>query len=492
MSAALSCACAKTVTISRDVLMDKIQGGWAGQTFGCTYGGPTEFKYNGVIIGDEVTVPWDEENRVKYYFDHEPGLYDDVYMDLSFLKVIDLYGLEAPADSFANAFAHASYNLWHANQAARYNILSGLKAPECGHWLNNPHADDIDFQIEADFAGLISPAMPMAAQTICDKVGHIMNYGDGYYGGLYVAAMYSLAFVRDDIVSVVKDALGIIPRKSDYYKCVSDAIKWSLENPDWKVTWQMVQDKWSEEITCPKGVDDPFDIDAKINSAYVVMGLLYGNGDMDRTLEISMRCGQDSDCNPATAAGILGTLIGYEAIPSRWTAPLAEVLDVPFAHTDISLADSYEMSYRIALDNVSACGGSITDDALVIPVRKIRPAPYEKSFEGMSLITKKKDRYNNFRKPYHLEFESAGIALEGKVNVPKDQKYSSDYVAELEVTIDGRTQTVLMPAAFATRKFDIFWDYTLPSGKHVCDIVWKNPAPQTNVVLESIILYDRK
>ena len=34
-------------TISKEKLMDKIKGGWAGQTIGCTYGGPTEFKYNG-------------------------------------------------------------------------------------------------------------------------------------------------------------------------------------------------------------------------------------------------------------------------------------------------------------------------------------------------------------------------------------------------------------------------------------------------------------
>lgn len=33
-------------TISKEKLMDKIKGGWAGQTIGCTYGGPTEFKYS--------------------------------------------------------------------------------------------------------------------------------------------------------------------------------------------------------------------------------------------------------------------------------------------------------------------------------------------------------------------------------------------------------------------------------------------------------------
>ena len=36
-----------TVKLTRAELLDKIKGGWAGQTIGCTYGGPTEFKYKG-------------------------------------------------------------------------------------------------------------------------------------------------------------------------------------------------------------------------------------------------------------------------------------------------------------------------------------------------------------------------------------------------------------------------------------------------------------
>src|SRR5678815_2941719 len=65
-------------------------------------------------------------------------------MDLTFVDVFEKYGLDAPVDSFANAFAHAGYMLWHANQAGRYNILHGIKAPQSGYWKNNPHADCID------------------------------------------------------------------------------------------------------------------------------------------------------------------------------------------------------------------------------------------------------------------------------------------------------------------------------------------------------------
>lgn len=61
-------------------------------------------------------------------------MYDDVYMDLTFLEVMQEEGINAPAESFAKAFANADYKLWHANQAARYNILHGIMPPASGHW----------------------------------------------------------------------------------------------------------------------------------------------------------------------------------------------------------------------------------------------------------------------------------------------------------------------------------------------------------------------
>ena len=151
-------------------------------------------------LGEDIDQVANMMNRV-------PTLYDDIYMDLTFVGVFDRLGIDAPLDSLANAFAHEGYALWHANQAARYNILRGIKAPMSGHWKNNPHADDIDYQIEADYAGIMSPGMPNTASKISDKVGHIMNYGNGWYGGVYVGAMYALAFVTDDIDFIVKEGL---------------------------------------------------------------------------------------------------------------------------------------------------------------------------------------------------------------------------------------------------------------------------------------------
>lgn len=53
--------------LSEQVLKDKVKGAWAGQTLGCSYGGPTEFKFLGTIIQDYIPIPWNEHMVKKWY-----------------------------------------------------------------------------------------------------------------------------------------------------------------------------------------------------------------------------------------------------------------------------------------------------------------------------------------------------------------------------------------------------------------------------------------
>ena len=212
-----------TITLTKEVLRDKIMGGWAGQTIGVTFGGPTEFRFCGTMIQEYRPIAW-YDGYIKNTMENNPGLYDDIYMDLTFVDIFEQKGLDAPIEDFANAYARAGYMLWHANQVGRYNILHGIAAPKSGHWINNPHADCIDYQIESDFAGLMSPGMPNTASQISDKIGHIMNYGDGWYGGVYMGAMYALAFTSNDIQFIVREGLKTIPQQSRFYKVIQDVI----------------------------------------------------------------------------------------------------------------------------------------------------------------------------------------------------------------------------------------------------------------------------
>ncbi len=474
------------IELTIDELRDKIMGGWAAQTIGVTFGGPTEFRYNGTMIQDYEPIPW-YDGYMKWYYDHFPGLYDDIYMDLTFVDVLEKKGLDAPATDFAEAVAGADYQLWHANQQARYNIQNGLEPPASGHWRNNPEADDIDFQIEADFAGLMSPGLPGAAAEISDRVGHIMNSGDGYYGGLFVATMYSLAFVMDDEKEVVKQALRAIPEESTFHQTIADVIRWHEEFPDdWKRTWFEVHRKWTSDIGCPAGVFDSFNIDAKVNAAWVVLGLLYGNGDFTRTYEIATRAGDDSDCNPATAGGILATIKGYSAIPDYWKQGLAEVEPINFAYTDISLNDAYELSLKHALEVIQRNGGTVTGDRVVIPVQAVPTAPLEQNFVGhfpVREILLNQDVLDEIT----FEFEGIGFTIDGHTSARGDDKP----VIQSEVYIDGElVESPVLPTREQARRFIPFFRYELPRGPHTVTIRRTDDAGSARLRLNRVIVYD--
>lgn len=491
---AASCSSNKAqsdVTLSKSTLQDKIKGGWAGQTIGCTYGGPTEFRYQGTMINDNIAIEW-PDGHIKYYYDNFPGLYDDIYMDLTFVEVFDKQGLDAPVSAFEEAFSQAGYMLWHANQQARYNILQGIRSPEAGYWENNPHADDIDFQIEADYAGLMAPGMVNAAAYYCDGIGHMMNYGDGWYGGVYVAAMYALAFVSDDINYIVNEALKVIPEQSKYYRCMSDVIKWHEQYPDnWEITWALCQKNWSFDLGCPDGVYSDFNIDATINSAYILIGLLYGEGDFGKTMEVSTRCGQDSDCNPASACGILGTMIGYSNIPEYWKKNLYEVEDRDFAYTDISLNKVYKMSFDQALQVIEKNGGSVSGEDVHIKVQEPEAVRFEESFTG-HWPQKKVEINKELSEDPELSFFGNGIVISYSFNRGRNQDsaFPENYVAKVEVYLDGQlSETVVLPVAQNARKQELYYKYKLEEKEHSVSFKWLNPLPGKNIYLTSYIPY---
>jgi len=479
-------------TISKEALKDKIKGAWAAQTIGVTFGLPAEFKYNSTMIQDYKKLEWNENSLINEY-NERPGTYDDIYMDLSFMKVIEEEGVDAPAQSFALSFANADYKLWFANQSARYNILNGLTPPESGHWLNNPCADDIDFQIEADFAGLMNPGMVNSAVKICDKIGHIMNYGDGYYGGVFVAALYSLALTSDnpeEIEDIVKSAISIIPSESKFARCINDVIKWHDENQDdWKATWYKTNQKWSEDIGSPLGVFEPFNIDAKINSAWVVIGLLYGNGDFTKTFEIATRCGDDADCNPATAGGVLASIVGYKAIPEFWTQGLDKVEDLHFMGTEYSLTDAYDMSYKHAIEQIKKNGGVVKENKIEIKTQSPESVPLEVSFEGHYPKAKVYPKISN--NEISFEFDGIGFALAGPPNIKDYGK--KNHIFETEMYIDGKlVEKIKLPTERNKRRFTPFWKYQLPNGKHKVVIKILNPVDYAKIELQYAIIYGDK
>ncbi len=499
-------------TLTKAQLKDKIKGGWAGQTIGVVYGAPVEFKYQGSIIPDYQNIPW-RKDYVKYWWDKKPGLFDDIYTDLNFVAVFEKSGLNVSCDTIAHHWASTAYHLAHANQASRYNILNGIMPPASGYWKNNPHADDLDFQIEADFIGLMTPGMVNSATEVADRVGHIMNSGDGWYGGVYVSALYSLAFVSENVNEVVEQALLTIPEGTKFHDCIADVIKWHRQYPDdWQKTWFELQKKWNNDVGCPKGVFLSFDIDAKINSAYATIGLLYGKGNFTRSLDIATRCGQDADCNPATVGGVLGVMLGYSNIPAFWLSPLQEIEPLTFEGTDMSLNKAYELSYKHALGMIRIAGGSDEGNTVIIPNKAPVAVAFEQNFENTFPVFR--DRYDHsFTGELSYDFVGNGYVFYG--NLVKNSKIDKDYIdrvskrlgsevfglaepndpyiAELEVYIDGKLdENVKMPMKNTSRRLEPAWKYQLNEGNHNVLLKWINPNKDYEIRINDIIIYSEK
>jgi hypothetical protein len=362
---------ATTRRIRVDDYLDKLKAGWLGQMAGVGWGSTTEFKYNGTIMPLESMPQWTPQMVNQFE-------QDDLYVEMTFLRTLEQYGLDVSARKAGLDFANTGFPLWHANREARNNLRAGIAPPDSGHPRFNFHADDIDYQIESDFAGLIAPGMPAVAVQLGEKFGRMICYGDGVYGGQFVSGMYTEAFFEKDPDRVIRAGLRCIPKDSQYYQCISDVLRWHSKYPDnWMKVWSLVDQKYrvnpvNRRFLC-SDANDPLDIDAKINGAYVVMGLLYGQGDPDKTIVIAARCGQDSDCNPSTAAGILFTSIGFRNLPEKFKVALDS--SRKFAQTSYNFPTLIDVCESIARQAVANNGGDVQLDAegrqcFVIPVRE--------------------------------------------------------------------------------------------------------------------------
>ncbi len=183
--------------------------------------------------------------------------------------------------------------------------------------------------------------------------------------------MYSAAFFQNDVTQVVQSGLERIPAESEYAAVLRDVLEWHKEDPNnWTNCWKKLEAKWAGIDLCPEGVATPYNVDAKLNGGYIAIGLLYGNGDFARTLEITARAGEDSAGNTGCAAGVLGAILGFEKIPDTWKAGLAKMNDAKFLDSDYSLADVIKLTEKNALALITSVGGRANESEIAIPSLK--------------------------------------------------------------------------------------------------------------------------
>jgi hypothetical protein len=396
--------------ITMEDYKDKVAGGWLGQAIGVLWAQWTEGKWQGAMIPfdledwyrskatpqeitDKAATIEDRQKRrdfmLQYYNDKKNweiwtpdkmSDQDDLYIEFLFLYSIMKNGLDVTATEMAEDWVKylAPNRIWGANKMAYQNFAKGIWPPLSGNPRYSKFGDAIDYQIECDLFGLISPGMPRISNAWGDKVGHIMNYGDGVYGGLAISAIYGAAFFESDPRKLVEYGLKAIPSESTYAKMMQDMLNLQQKYSNWQDAWKELQPKWGKKDG--KVVDG---LDVRINGAYVFMGLLYGGGDFWKSMNISMRCGVDSDCNPSSVGGILGTVLGMKGIPKKWAIlrdlPIDNIAIKDIFPNPINWDDILNATVEVGKWNILENGGYLSKDVFYIPYQTPASIPLEQT-----------------------------------------------------------------------------------------------------------------
>ena len=342
---------------------DKVHGGWLGKNIGVLYGEPTEFAiawskpgepHKITLRGRELTL----ENTTDWFV-RPDGAHDqdDCYIQLITLEGFEKFGIGVTQRQIAELWQLNRPAIWCANAAAFNNFNHGIWPPLSGHPAFSNNTTDIDAQIEVDLMGLITPGMPNTCERYARLQAGITNFAEGTYAAVFVAQCYRAAFFDDDLPSIVRTALKKVPADSLQAAMVRDLLDWHAAKMDWRDARQAYAKKYPQA----QGIH------AVANCACVLLGLLWGEKDYTKTLQISTLAGWDSDCNPATAGGILGTVLGETGTPARWKDPMKDTYrntTVKFYKnpTPISLfaAKMAEVGEKVILAN----GGKIVEEGV--------------------------------------------------------------------------------------------------------------------------------
>jgi ADP-ribosylglycohydrolase len=346
---------------------DKLWGAWVGELAIGGWGEALEFKHCGTVVPQSEVPAWTAPT-VNVDFGSAG---DQVSVELPFLEALANRGVFAGWDAFGSTFRDMTFDqLFSANVLAQQNLRNGIPAPTSGLYGNTGgNAENQSWEMESDWTGMVVPGQVNAAIDLNWRAGHVAFYAEGVYGGVMIAAMHAAAFFAASVDEIVDAGRRAVPTGSAYRRMIEDVIAWHAQYPtDWTLAWQQVQARYGASVCTLKALP---------NGAYVLLGLLYGGGDLEQSGLIAIRAGQDTDCTAQNVGAILGNWLGLSGVPAKFKVALDPNID--FWRTQWTLNTILRLSEDLAREAVLATGGAITgsgdDEVWTIPAQAATVPP---------------------------------------------------------------------------------------------------------------------
>jgi len=120
-------------------------------------------------------------------------------------------------------------------------------------------------------------------------------------------------------VTVIRAGLAEIPSTSRLTERLEGVLALHAAGKSYDEAIARVRERWDEN----RGHDWCHTIS---NAELVAIALLWGAKDFEQTICLAVMPGFDTDCNGATAGSVLGLMLGADALPAKWIAPLNDTL----------------------------------------------------------------------------------------------------------------------------------------------------------------------
>jgi hypothetical protein len=300
-------------------LRDKIAGEWIGQMIGNMYGLPHENKYIDQAGPEKWPYGYSKSLDKLQKYD---GAFSDDDTDVEYMYLLQMmkFGPEPSYSQLRDAWMyHVRDRVWLANRAALGLMHFGYTPPFTGNKALNPHWYQIDPQLINEIWGVTAPGMVHYAASKSDWAARITSDDWGIEPTIFYGAMYSAAYFEKDINKLMEIGLKALPSDGRFLATAKEMIALHAKYPtDWKAARQeMARKYYTNEPEMTKTIWN-----ANLNGACAILAMLYGEGNFQRTLDLSCAMGFDADNQAATVAGLMGLITGMKGLPANLYLPI--------------------------------------------------------------------------------------------------------------------------------------------------------------------------
>ena len=283
-----------------------------------------------VLIGKDSIWGADDDTDIEYMYQH-----------LLYTNKVSILSPEQIRAGWLKHIRKEEENfLWVSNQTAFDLMSNGKLPPETSHPQLNENYMMIDAQLTTEIFGLFAPARPDIALKMAHLPIRTSARDDAAWISEFYVDMYALASSVDQTKSMkekihwmAQEARKRLPEAS-YSSKMYDFVK---SKYDQGVPWENARDSVYQRYQIDQM--DGYDITSKnlycngcfaagINFASSIVSLLYGEGDIKETIKIGALSGWDSDNPTATWGGLLGFMMGKDALEETFGNNLSERFNI--------------------------------------------------------------------------------------------------------------------------------------------------------------------